>query len=241
MIIHGKFEEEIHQVKDHSIDLVLTDPPYQQTSCHWDEIIPFDVMWTELKRVIKPTTPVLLFGIEPFSSKLRLSNLKWYKYDWFWIKNIGTGFLSANKRPLNNCEKISVFYEKQPKYYPQMLQGEPYKCKQGGAGLSVTDDKKILDGGWVTENNGERYPVTTIHCNVERGEHPTQKPVDLLKYFIKTYTDKGDNVLDFTSGSGSTGVACKSLDRDYTLIEKEKEYYDIGCRRLSNVQGELFL
>lgn len=216
-------------------DLVLTDLPYGKTSCEWDSIINFEDMWDALKNATHETTPIVLFGAEPFSSLLRCSNLKAYKYDWVYLKSIASNFLNAKKQPLRNNELISVFYDKQCVYNPQMEKGTPYIAKQGKCSLSVTADKNVSNGGYVTVNNGERYPVTVTKAyTAERQYHPTQKPVALLEYLIKTYTNKNDIVLDFTSGSGSTGVACINTSRRCVLIEKEEKYCKIAAERLED-------
>lgn len=216
------------------VDAVITDPPYGTTACKWDNIIPFDKMWDKLKKLCKENTPIVLFGTEPFSSQLRVSNLKMYKYDWIYIKSQATNFLNAKKQPLRNNENISVFYNKQCTYNPKMKQGKPYICKQGKSSDSVSADVNITNGGYITINNGERYPVSVMDCyNVENGLHPTQKPVALMEYLIKTYTNQGDTVLDFCMGSGTTGVACKNLNRNFIGIELDKKYFDIAEKRIN--------
>jgi site-specific DNA-methyltransferase (adenine-specific) len=187
-------------------------------------------MWAELKRVRKDRSAIVLFGSEPFSSHLRISNIKEFKYDWIWRKNSGTGFLNAKKQPLRDSEVISVFYSTQPHYSPQMRTGfKPYSCKQG--------DKKSQNygaqSGAVTVSNGSRYPLNTLYFKRDKTkEHPTQKPVALLEYLIKTYTNEGETVLDFTMGSGSTGVACVNTNRNFIGIEKEQEYFEIAKARI---------
>ena len=225
----------LKKIKDKSIDLILTDPPYGTTQCKWDSIIPFESMWAELKRVIKDDGRIALFGSEPFSSFLRTSNIEWFKYDWYWNKKQGTGFLNSKKYPLKNIETISVFCKKPHKYNPQMRVGKPYTIKKGGDTSIYNKDSKL---NILTENNGTRYPLTLIQFNRDKNKlHPTQKPVALLEYLIKTYTNANDKVLDFTMGSGSTGVACKNTNRDFIGIELDKDYFDIAQQRIENANN----
>ena len=214
-------------ISDESIDLILTDPPYGTTQCKWDSIIPFEPMWKELKRIIKEDGAIALFGSEPFSSALRMSNIKNFKYDWIWKKSNVMGFLNAKKRPLKETEIISIFNSNI--YKPQNLKinvnGEN---KRGGQ----TD---ILNK-YQTANKSEftNYPRTIIEFKNDKGLHPTQKPIALLEYLIKTYTNEGDTVLDFTMGSGSTGVACKNTNRNFIGIEMDKNYFDIAKNRIES-------
>ena len=232
-------------ISDKSIDLVLTDPPYGTTQCKWDSIIPFDPMWKELKRIIKDNGCIALFGTEPFSSHLRLSNLNWFKYDWVWNKKKPSNVFLVKKQPLKNIELISIFYNKQPVYNPQPT------LKSTGKGFSQKNhnlfhkDKtkgiaKVIDNR-NTSNIG--YPKVLLdHFKVlnnlskdKAGLHPTQKPVALLKYLIKTYTNENDTVLDFTMGSGTTGVACKNLNRNFIGIEKNNKYFEIAKERIESI------
>ena len=226
-------------------DLILTDLPYGTTQCKWDSIIPFEPMWeyaNQLKR--NKNTPILLFGNEPFSSHLRLSNLKQYKYDWVWDKSVRTGFLNAKKMPLKQYEHIHVFYEKQCTYNPIMWEGEeeshPHK---------TTKKTNYIYGKHNNVNpklTKMKYPTNIIkvnarakECNNTKRVHPTQKPVELLEYLIKTYSNENDTVLDFTMGSGSTGVACKNTNRNFIGIELNKEYFNIAKERIDNCQTKL--
>tara|TARA_A100001201_G_C4072775_1_gene196356 strand:+ start:309 stop:1019 length:711 start_codon:yes stop_codon:yes gene_type:complete len=221
------------KLSDKSIDFILTDPPYGTTDCKWDSIIPFEPMWKELKRIIKDNGCIALFGSEPFSSHLRLSNLDWFKYDWYWNKKQGTGFLNAKKYPLKNIEIISIFCKKPHKYNPQMRTGKPYTIKKGG-GTQVyhKDSEPVI----ITVNKGYRYPLTLLEFNRDKSRiHPTQKPVALLEYLIKTYTYENDIVLDFTMGSGSTGVACKNTNRDFIGIELDQNYFNIAKERIESI------
>lgn len=213
------------------VDAIITDPPYGTTNCKWDSIIPFDEMWKRLKKLKRyDRTPVVLFGSEPFSSLLRASNIKEFKYDWYWKKETGTGFLNAKRQPLRDIENIAVFYKRQCMYNPVMRKGDPYKTtnnpdKQKGIN---NEYKKV-----TTINNGERYPLQTISFNRPRGTvHPTQKPVALMEYLVKTYTNEGDTVLDFTIGSGTTAIACINTNRNYIGFELAYDYYDIAKQRI---------
>ena len=219
------------------VDAIITDPPYGTTACKWDSVIPFDKMWERLNKLIKPNGAIVLFGSEPFSSALRMSNIKNYKYDWYWRKPKGTGHLNAKKMPLKDTEVISVFM-KRINYNPQFSEGTPYKDKAGKDHSSLTSmtDSYGKYTNYREDNTGFRYPKTGIDFKVvERGSvHPTQKPVKLMEYLISTYTNEKELVLDFTMGSGSTGVACKNLNRDFIGIELDKGYYDIATERIKN-------
>ena len=218
------------------VDAIITDPPYGTTACKWDSVIPFDEMWLRLKELIKPNSAIVLFGSEPFSSALRMSNIKNYKYDWVYTKSQAQNFLNAKKQPLRNNECISVFYKKQCTYNPQKTKGKPYICKQGKSSESVSADKNITSGGHITLNKGDRYPLSVMNkFNSETGLHPTQKPVALIEYLIKTYTNEGELVLDFTMGSGTTGVACKNLNRHFIGIELDEKYFKIAEERINKL------
>jgi len=216
-------------------DAIITDPTYGTTACKWDSVIPFEAMWERLNKLIKPNGAIVLFGSEPFSSALRMSNIKNYKYDWVWVKEQGTGFLNSKKQPLKNNEQMCVFYKKQPTYNPQMRQGfKPYKTKKGG----LTDNyRKDSVSEVMTESNGERYPLNTLTFTRDKSkQHPTQKPVALMEYLIKTYTNEGELVLDFTMGSGTTGVACKNTNRKFVGIERDDKYFKIANDRIFDIK-----
>jgi site-specific DNA-methyltransferase (adenine-specific) len=230
-LIHGDCLEKLKDIPNKSIDFILTDPPYGTTACKWDVIIPFDLMWKELNRVIKDNGAIALFGAEPFSSQLRLSNVNQYKHDWIWKKDSPTGFLNANKYPLRIIELISIFSKKTPTYYPVKTIGIPYKAKKGSLNKIYGKDSSEV----ITINNGERFPLDIIEVSREKKKlHPTQKPVPLLEYLIKTYTLENETVLDFTMGSGSTGVACKNLNRNFIGIEKDDKYFEIAKNRIES-------
>jgi DNA modification methylase len=216
-----------------SIDMVLCDPPYGTTACKWDSIIPLEPMWKELKRVIKPNSVIVMTASQPFTSKLISSNYSMFKYCWIWEKPCATGFLNARVMPLKNYEDVCVFkYKGKGLYNPQMTDGKPYTAKSGRGGFSTTADPNIQKGGHITINKGQRFPLSIIRINNEKGLHPTQKPVPLMEYLIKTYTLPGQIVLDFAMGSGTTGVACKNTNRKFIGIELDEKYFCIAKKRL---------
>lgn len=242
-LIKGDCIEVMNQLADRGVkvDAVITDPPYGTTQCKWDIIIPFDKMWSCINRLKRNEhTPVLLFGTEPFSSYLRLSNIKDYKYDWKWEKTQATGFFNANKQPLRCVEDICVFYKKQCLYNPQKTEGhKPVNtytkyvdtCNKTEVYGKVT--KEVSGGG-----NTDRFPrqlVTYASDKQTNYLHPTQKPLKLMEHLVKTYTNEGDIVLDFTMGSGTTGVACKKLNRGFIGIELEDKYFQMACKRLNGI------
>lgn len=232
-IKQGDCLELMQEIPDKSIDLILCDLPYGTTSCKWDSVIPFEPLWEQYNRIIKDTTPVVLFSSEPFTSFLIQSNLKNFKYKWIWKKEQGVNPLLAKKQPLNDIEEICVFYRRQCLYNPQFEKGKPYV---------MTRDKKprkceIQDYTFTettTVNSGIRYPKRVLQFNRETGLHPTQKPIALLEYLIKTYTNKGNTVLDNCMGSGSTCVAAIHTDRQYIGIEQNHEYFNIAKKRIEN-------
>ena len=239
-LICGDCLQKMQAIPDASIDLILCDLPYGTTACKWDNVIPFEPMWEQLNRIIKPNGAILLFGSEPFSSALRMSNIKQFKYDWYWRKPRGTGHLNAKKQPLRDIETISVFYKKQCTYNPQFSEGAPYSAAKGGKNARVSDAGVTTYGKFMNgmefrnDNPGVRYPKQLLEFGVvERGTvHPTQKPVAILEYLIRTYTNEGDTVLDNCMGSGSTGVACANTDRDFIGIELDENYFNIAKNRI---------
>lgn len=228
-------------------DATITDIPYGTTSCKWDSIIPFDEMWSRLKKLRKESAPIILFGSEPFSSALRMSNIKEFKYDWVWYKNMTSGFALAKKQPMRNHENISVFYNKQCLYNPikEKRDLNEDSVKRLKYEYSTTKGENVVYNKipkikYVPEDTENRYPTTVKKFNCVPTScgrlHPTQKPVALLEYLIKTYTNEGDTVLDFTFGSGTTGVACKKLNRKFIGIEKDKNYFDIAVKRIQETE-----
>lgn len=234
-LYQGDCLEVMRGIEDKSIDAIITDPPYGTTACKWDTIIPLDPMWEQLKRIIKPNGAIVLFGSQPFTSVLVYSNLKMFKYEWIWEKTLASNFALSKKQPQKKHENIIVFYSKQPTYNPQMEKGKPYIDKRSkGDRLFITGEKSRLNRVEI-KNNGTRYPKTVkkISNGNNKTIHPTQKPVPLLEYLIKTYTNEGETVLDFTMGSGTTGVACKNLNRNFIGIEKDPEYFQIAKQRIN--------
>ena len=229
-LYQGDCLEVMKNIPDKSVDLVLTDPPYGTTACKWDSVIPLEPMWKELKRITKPNSAIVLFGSQPFTSFLVTSNLGMFKYQWVWDKVRGSNFATVKIRPFNSHEDIVIFYAKQPTYNPQMVEGKPYTQKQGYVGESKQTGlhKKEV----VTVNEGIRYPLSIIKQSKESGFHPTQKPVALMEYLIKTYSNEGDTVLDFAAGSFTTAIAALNTSREFVGIEKDKDYFNIGVNRI---------
>ena len=235
-LYQGDCLEVMKNIPDKSVDLVLADPPYGTTACSWDSVIPLEPMWKELKRITKPNSAIVLFGQEPFSSLLRVSNLEMYKYDWYWEKERLTNIHQVKKRAGKTIEIISVFYNQQCIYNPQMKKHSgplrSNKVKNGIiGGLSDTNKNKVKE----YKDAGIRYPTQLLKftrdiltCNL----HPTQKPVALMEYLIKTYSNEGMTVLDFCAGSGTTGVAAKNLNRNFIGIEMDEGYFKIAQERI---------
>lgn len=234
-LMQGDCLEIMKTIPDASVDMILTDPPYGTTQCKWDSVIPFDLMWQQLKRVVKPNGAILLFGSEPFSSALRMSNIKQYKYDWVWDKKIPSGMCNAKIMPMKQSENISVFINGKNFYYPQMVQRDN-PIKSGGMTGSLSAGAKGLKK-IETKVYTEKYPTThLVFDKIRKGSlHPTQKPTGLLEYLIKTYTQENETVLDFTMGSGSTGVAAKNLNRSFIGIELDEKYFEIAKNRVESI------
>lgn len=236
----GDCLEKMKEIDDGSIDAIITDPPYGTTACKWDIVIPIEPMWDHINRIIKPNGAIALFGTEPFSSVLRMSNIKNYKYDWVWNKDKGFGVFLAKKQPLRTYENISIFYRKQPTYNPQMTDAKPERIRplsnanKEGARNNITNSNNCKVDAAYDPN--KRYPLNIIKFSnpVSKAIHPTQKPVALLEYLIKTYTNENETVLDFTMGSGTTGVACKSLNRNFIGIELDEQYFKIAEDRINS-------
>ena len=229
-IKQGDCLELMKEIPDESIDMVLCDLPYGTTRNKWDSVIPLNKLWKQYERIIKDNGAIVLFSQMPFSAELVHSNLKLFKYEWIWQKDNGTGFLNAKKMPLKIHENILVFYKKLPLYNPQMRTGfKPYKCKQGRHSTNYG----AYEQGHITESNGERYPIDIIKFKKDNGLHPTQKPVELLEYLIKTYTNENETVLDNCMGSGSTGVACVNTNRNFIGYELNEKYFEIAEKRIN--------
>jgi site-specific DNA-methyltransferase (adenine-specific) len=228
-IYHEDCFDGFKRIPDKSIDLVLCDMPYGTTACKWDSILDLELIWKELSRISKDNAASVLFAQMPFSAKLVNSNINKFRYNWIWDKSQGTGHLNAKKSPLKNHEDILVFYEKQTTYNPQFSSGEPYKTISAYIGSENYGSQVRVS----TNNNGIRYPKTIIRFRKERPRlHPTQKPVALIEYLIKTYSNEGDTVLDFCMGSGTTAIAAINTKRNFIGFEKEKKYYEIALNRI---------
>ena len=234
-LMKGGCLERMKEIPDGSVDLILTDPPYGTTACKWDSVIPLEPMWVELKRIIKPNGAIVMTASQPFTTTLIASNMKMFKYCWVWEKEQGVNFQLAKKQPLKVHEDICVFYISQPVYNPQGLLDcsieKSNKGKGGNLGHCSSEDKR--DEYRQTKKG---YPRTIQKFGRNRGLHPTQKPVALMEYLIKTYTNEGETVLDFTMGSGTTGVACMNTNRKFIGIERDDKYFDISVKR---IKGEL--
>tara|TARA_R110000824_G_scaffold88882_3_gene218363 strand:+ start:5382 stop:6122 length:741 start_codon:yes stop_codon:yes gene_type:complete len=238
----GDCLEVMKTIPDNSIDAIITDPPYGTTACKWDSVIPFDLMWEQLNRIIKPNGAIVLFGSEPFSSALRMSNIKNYKYDWIWEKNRGSNFALVKYQPMKEHEIVSVFSKKTHNYYPikEQRKGKGLERINGNynVGKASNNTTGIKQTICTTQGQELRQPSSIQKFNTtEKGiqrQHPTQKPVALMEYLIKTYTNENETVLDFTMGSGSTGVACVNTNRNFIGIEQDESYFEIAEARINN-------
>jgi site-specific DNA-methyltransferase (adenine-specific) len=221
-------------IPDASIDLILTDLPYQISDCAWDERMPFPDLWRHYNRIKKTTTPVVLFSNQPFTTLLINSNLKNFRYCWYWIKNNVTGFAFAKTQPMRRVEDICVFYDRAGRYYPQGVKSGGNRLRSRKVSGDCVYDEKTLSHEYTQKFTG--FPDNCLYFDGDdlggnKRYHPTQKPIAILEYLIKTYTEPGAQVLDSCMGSGSTGVACKNLGRDFIGIEKTKKYYEISVMR----------
>ena len=241
-LYNGDCIEVMKSIPNKSIDAIITDPPYGTTKCKWDSVIPFAPMWKQLHRIIKDNGAIVLFGSEPFSSALRMSNIKNYKYDWIWEKTRPSAFALAKKQPLRYKENIIIFYKKQPVYNPIMWKGNKNHRRKKTRGKNNINGDDGSGKQWINTNN-LKYPKDVIKIkstDSTKNLHPTQKPIALMEYLIKTYTNELETVLDFTMGSGTTGVACCNTNRDFIGIELDKEYFKIAKQRINKQNGLLF-
>ena len=248
----GDCLEVMKLIPDKSIDAIITDPPYGTTACKWDSVIDFELMWEQLNRIIKPNGAIVLFGSEPFSSALRMSNIKNYKYDWVWNKSKSSNFMQLKRQPARVVENIIVFNTVQ--YIPQMELAEEknkrprHNKKDSKAVVKTLSNTYGTNERYTSDNHNEdlRYPKNIINikstekeCNNTMRVHPTQKPLALMEYLIKTYTNEQETVLDFTMGSGSTGVAAKNLNRNFIGIEQDENYFEIAEERINKQEKQL--
>lgn len=229
--LHGDCMELMREIPEWSVDMVLCDLPYGTTQNKWDSVIPFEPLWEQYWRVCKPNAAVVLTAAQPFTSALVMSQVRYFKYDWTWRKNKATGFLNAKKMPLRDKEDVLVFYQDQPTYNPQWGKGEPFGNK---AGANSGSDNYGAFGNHREGSDGRRYPKQVIDIgSVQRGTvHPTQKPVALFEYLIRTYTNEGEHVLDNTAGSGTTAIAAENAGRRWTCMERDPSYYEAAIARV---------
>jgi DNA modification methylase len=242
-LLKGDCLELMKTIASGSIDAIITDPPYGTTACKWDSVIPFDLMWEQLNRIIKPNGAIVLFGSEPFSSALRMSNIKNYKHDWVWNKSIPYGAL-FKKQPMRKHEIISVFYKKSITFNGIMEQRENSHSR-GKGGAFNKNSEHFNAVAKIKPASEKRRPTSVLNIkSVPRhySIHPTQKPIELMEYLVKTYTNENETVLDFTMGSGSTGVAAKNTNRNFIGIEMDNNYFDIAQSRINApiIQTKLF-
>ena len=231
----GDCLEVMKEIPDGVVDMILCDLPYGTTACKWDTIIPFEPLWEQYKRIIKDNGAIVLTASQPFTSALVMSNPKWYRHHWVWIKEKGTGFQVAKYRPMMKTEDIIMFNEKGGgKYNPQMILREKplrykYPTVQSRSNpLAKYNKKEVI--------STHKYPENTLLFKTQTGEHPTQKPVALLEYLIRTYTQEGETILDNCMGSGSTGIACLNTGRNFIGIEKDDHYYQVASNRIARHQ-----
>jgi len=245
-LYHGDCLEEMDKLIEQGIkvDAIITDPPYGTTACKWDSVIPFDEMWIRLNKLIKDNGAIVLFGSEPFSSALRMSNIKNYKYDWYWNKNRVTNFLNAKNQPLRAMEVLSIFYKNQPRFIPVPFSDKHYahrsdKTTNGTEQYGDFKTKTSIKTRQITSAKNVIFFDTVHPQSVEKKAHPTQKPVQLMEYLIKTYTNEYETVLDFTMGSGTTMVAAQNLNRNGIGIELDDKYFQIAKDRIEATQAEM--
>ena len=235
-LIKGDCLEVMKSIPDKSIDMILCDLPYGTTACIWDIIIPFKPLWEQYNRIIKDNSAIVLFGSQPFTSALIMSNLKMFKYEWIWEKDAGSNFTTVKYQPMKEHENILVFGKGKTRYFPIMQ--ERIGSRKGKETTTIDSGRKdsvygTQEGRGILKVGKLRYPRSIQRFNRERGLHPTQKPVKLLEYLIKTYTNEGELVLDNCMGSGSTGVACLKTNRKFIGIEQDDKYFEIAYNRIN--------
>lgn len=235
-LIQGDCLKKMKDIPSGSVDMILCDLPYGVTARNrWDCVIPWEPLWSEYERIAKENAAIVLTAVQPFSSACVLSNPSIFKYEWVWSKTHSTGFLNAKKMPLRSHEQILVFYRKQPTYNPQKTNGHPRKVSTAAHKLNCVNTTNYGKHGLTTYDSTERYPKTVLVFASDKQKsalHPTQKPVALMEYLIRTYTNEGDTVLDNCMGSGTTGVACLRTNRNFIGIEQDQNYFQISSDRL---------
>lgn len=241
MIDHrfGDCNEILYEIPDKSVDMIIADLPYGTTNCKWDCTLDLPLLWSHYKRVCKPTTPILLFAQQPFNITLGNSNLQWLRYEWIWEKTSATGYLNAKKMPMKAHENILVFYEKLPYYNPIKTTGHVRKVSTASHKTNSKKGEVYLHYNNTSYDSTERYPRSVLKFATDKQKealHSTQKPVALIEYFIKTYSKEGDTILDNTSGSGTTGIACWNTNRDCILIENNPVEYNKAQTRLNKLK-----
>ena len=229
-LLNGDCLELMKNIPDKSIDMILCDLPYGTTHNKWDNVIPMEPLWEQYNRIIKDHGAIVLFSQMPFGASLIMSNPKMFRYEWIWEKNQAAGFLNAKKMPLRKHENILVFYKHLPTYNPQGLIKLDEPIQEEGSANRNGKNYGVADKSFIRTH--KNYPTDIITFSKDAGYHPTQKPVDLLEYLIKTYTNEGDTVLDNCMGSGSTGVACKNTNREFIGMELDEKYFKVACERL---------
>ena len=239
-LLQGDCLERMREIPDGSVDMVLADPPYGTTACKWDSVIPMEPMWECLKKLIKPNGAIVMTASQPFTSVLTCSQLDLFKYSLVWEKTTATGHLNAKKMPMRAHEDILVFYKRLPIYSPQKTKGHQLKTS---INRKPSDSECYGSESKVTSySSTERYPRSIITTSTDKQKsslHPTQKPVALMEYLIKTYTREGDAVLDFTMGSGTTGVACVNTGRNFVGIELDEDYFNIASDRIEEAKENI--
>lgn len=233
-LMHGDCLELMKSIPDKSVDMILTDPPYGTTACKWDSVIDFKLMWEQLNRIIKDNGAIVLMSAQPFTSFLVCSNAEMFRYEIIWDKPAGTGFLNAKKMPMKNHENILIFYKRLPTYNPQMTHGHKRKISKNKVNKSECYGKSDVSCNYDSTSRYPRSVQTFSSDKQKESMHPTQKPVSLMEWLIKTYSNKHDTVLDFTMGSGSTGIACLNTNRNFIGIEKDDKYFEIAKNRIEN-------
>ena len=233
-LMAGDCLERIKEIPDGSVDMILCDLPYGTTACKWDSVIPFEPLWEQYRRIAKKSAAIVLTASQPFTTALIASNLRDFRYCWVWEKTMASNFALAKKQPFKKHEDVCVFYLRQPTYNPQMEAGKPYNDNRSDGALNASVG--VADGirRKPIMNTGSRYPSSVqVFSNGNNGNvHPTQKPVALMEYLIKTYTNEGETVLDNCMGSGTTGVACRNLNREFIGVEMDKDYFEIAKKRI---------